>query len=237
MWNALVVDGDDERCNRLVGALTAEGIDVVTAASPGDVRRTVADTSPDIVLLSAAWLGAGGPAFCRTLRSVTPALIVVLGERGRDGDLVPFLDAGADHLVTMPWRLRETVARTRAALRRLPRPTSDAPDSLTFGSLVVDCSARRLLVDDEPIAMPRREFDLLELLVRNSSRVVTRAELLEALWGASTARSKTLDVHMRRLRLKLEAAGHNCRIVTVRGLGFRFEHGIVVEQPAGDATA
>ena len=172
--------------------------------------------------------GMSGTEVCRKLRAESSVPIIMVTARDSEIDKVVGLELGADDYVTKPYSTRELVARIRAVLRRGPEAESveEADDQLLKGGRVVmDIDRHTVLVDGQPVPMPLKEFDLLEYLMRNAGRVLTRGQLIDRIWGADyVGDTKTLDVHVKRLRSKIEAEPKRpTQLVTVRGLGYKFE--------------
>jgi two-component system response regulator RegX3 len=191
------------------------------------------ETAPDIILLDLMLPKISGIDVCRTIRSRSQVPIIMVTAKGTEIDTVVALEVGADDYVTKPYRLRELVARMRAVLRRAPGgPEANDSTSIEFGSdgiweangIKVDFDQRRVFVRDEEVHLRRKEFELLRLLVENSGRVLTRDVLIDRVWGTDyIGDTKTLDVHIKRLRSRIEADPSNpVLITTVRGVGYRF---------------
>jgi two-component system response regulator RegX3 len=166
---------------------------------------------------------------CRQLRARSAVPIIMVTAKSSEIDTVVGLEVGADDYVTKPYRMRELVARMRAALRRVPRtaphPVDDAELVYEVGDVRLDPDRHEVVVRGEPVALPLKEFELLELLLANAGRVLTRDTLISRIWGADyVGDTKTLDVHVKRLRNKVEAdPSAPTRIVTIRGLGYKYE--------------
>jgi two-component system response regulator MprA len=211
----LVVDDDAPIRRMLDRTLRAEGYDVVAAADGGAALAAVERAAPDLVVLDVAMPGLDGLAVCRRLRGKGLALpILLLTARDAVGDRVTGLDAGADDYVVKPFAAEELLARVRALLRR----GSEPEELLAHGDLVLDLRARSARRGGRPLELSGRELDLLELLLRNSRRVVTRELALERVWGGASAASlNVVDRYVSYLRRKL---GEPPLIETVRGTGF-----------------
>jgi two-component system, OmpR family, response regulator RegX3 len=169
--------------------------------------------------------GLSGTEVCRSLRAKSQVPIIIVTARDAEVDKVVGLELGADDYVTKPFSSRELVARIRAVLRRGAEPDELMTSTVQAGPVRMDVERHVVSVDGTQIPMPLKEFDLLELLLRNAGRVLTRGQLIDRVWGADyVGDTKTLDVHVKRLRSKIEPDPANPKyLVTVRGLGYKFE--------------
>jgi two-component system response regulator RegX3 len=169
--------------------------------------------------------GISGTEVCRIIRGKSSVPIIMLTAKDGEVDKVVGLELGADDYVTKPFSSRELLARVRAVLRRHGEPEELLPPTIEAGSVRIDIERHVVSVRGENITMPLKEFDLLEFLVRNSGRVLTRNQLIDRVWGADyVGDTKTLDVHIKRLRAKIEIDPSSpVHINTVRGLGYKFE--------------
>ncbi len=218
----LIVEDDDSIATNLARALSAYGYSSTRSANGADALALTADT--DLVLLDLGLPDMDGLEVCRQIRQADATLpIVMLTARQEEIDVVVGLDAGAVDYVTKPFRLAELLARVRAQLRR-PSVNHGAPP-LAVGDLLVDRLARRVWLDDEPVELRAKEFDLLAVLVAQAGSVVTREQLMSEVWDEHWFGStKTLDVHIAALRRKLDSGPDGLsRITTLRGVGYRFE--------------
>ena len=223
----LVVDDEQSYRDALSVALQREGFLAVTAADGVEALDRFEATKPALVLLDVMLPKVSGIDVCREIRSRSRVPIIMVTARSAEIDTVVGLEAGADDYVSKPFRLRELIARVRAALRRVPSDDEldDRPDLIEVGDVRLDAGRHEVFVRGEPIAVPLKEFDLLELLLLNAGRVLTRDVLIDRIWGPNYfGDTKTLDVHVKRLRTKIEKdpARPEC-IVTVRGVGYRYE--------------
>jgi two-component system response regulator RegX3 len=177
------------------------------------------------VLLDLMLPGLSGTEVCRQLRSRSGVPIIMLTAKDSEIDKVVGLELGADDYVTKPYSARELVARIRAVLRRGAEPEAVAGTALEAGPVRMDVDRHVVAVDGEQVSLPLKEFDLLELLLRNAGRVLTRGQLIDRVWGSDyVGDTKTLDVHVKRLRAKIEPDPANPKyLVTVRGLGYKLE--------------
>jgi two-component system response regulator RegX3 len=205
--------------------LRREGYETVVAADGVDALAEFDRAGADIVLLDLMLPGLSGTEVCRSLRARSSVPIIMLTAKDTEIDKVVGLELGADDYVTKPYSARELVARMRAVLRRGAEGESAVESTLAAGPVRLDVDRHVVAVDGHPVALPLKEFDLLELLLRNAGRVLTRGQLIDRVWGADyVGDTKTLDVHVKRLRAKLEPDPANPRhLVTVRGLGYKFE--------------
>lgn len=222
----LVVEDERDIADLVKHTLERSGETSVEIVASGDhALKAAAEHPPDLIVLDLNLPGLGGLEVCRLLRgraetSGTP--IIMLTARASEGDRVIGLDAGADDYVIKPFSPRELAARVRAVLRRGAREAGDPPPPAYRGShLVADFEAVSIAVDDVPVRLTRREFELLRFLVTNRNRVLSRDRLLERVWGYDRLiETRSVDVHVGRLRGKLGVAG--AQIETVVGLGYRF---------------
>jgi two-component system response regulator RegX3 len=231
----LILVVDDERSYReaLAVALQREGFLVETAADGPEAIARFEVARPSLVLLDVMLPKISGIDVCRELRSRSRVPIIMVTAKTGEIDAVVGLEVGADDYVTKPFRLRELIARVRAALRRSPadEDTSDDGDVvLEIDEVRLDAGRHEVFVRGLPVALPLKEFELLELLMANAGRVLTRDTLIDRVWGPNYfGDTKTLDVHIKRLRSKIESdPAHPRRIVTVRGVGYRYERAAAV---------
>ena len=208
-------------------ALAREGFEPHVAGTAARALELAASLEPDLILLDLHLPDGDGRDVCRTIRARSGVPIIILTARGTETDRIVGLELGADDYVVKPFSGAEVIARIRAVLRRAtPAATAAAePEApISIDGLHVDLAARRATLDDEELALSRKEFDLLAELVRNAGRVVTREDLMDRVWDENWFGStKTLDVHVRWLRGKLGETAENAHYLqTVRGVGFRF---------------
>jgi two-component system response regulator RegX3 len=224
----LVVDDEQSYRDALRIALEREGFRVEVAADGAEAIARFDAVRPALVLLDVMLPRITGIDVCRELRTRSQVPIIMVTARNAEIDAVVGLEVGADDYVTKPFRLRELVARVRAALRRGRGDDGSVaqPDEvLEIGDVRLDAARHEVAVRGERVALPLKEFELLELLLANAGRVLTRDVLIDRVWGPNYyGDTKTLDVHVKRLRAKVEDdPGHPARIVTVRGVGYRYE--------------
>jgi len=223
----LVVEDEESFSDALSYMLRKEGFEVAVAATGTGALTEFDRNGADIVLLDLMLPGMSGTDVCKQLRSRSSVPVIMVTARDSEIDKVVGLELGADDYVTKPYSARELIARIRAVLRR----GNDNDDSgigdgiLEAGPVRMDVERHVVSVNGEPITLPLKEFDLLEYLMRNSGRVLTRGQLIDRVWGADyVGDTKTLDVHVKRLRSKIEADPANpVHLVTVRGLGYKLE--------------
>ena len=223
----LLIEDEESFIEALVVGLKREGF-LVTVARDGIEGLSMFDrVRPDLVLLD-IWLPhKSGIDVCRELRLRTRVPIIMVTAKSGEIDTVVGLEVGADDYVTKPYRLRELVARMRAVLRRSPSADDGEPggDVLEIGGLRLDPDRHEVHLNGSQVPLPLKEFELLELLMSNAGRVLTRETLIDRIWGPHyVGDTKTLDVHVKRLRAKIEDdPGRPARITTIRGLGYKFE--------------
>ena len=225
MTRVLIVEDEDSFSDALSFMLRREGYEVFIAADGNTAITEFDKHGPDLVLLDLMLPGISGMEVCRIIRGKSTVPIIMLTAKDGEVDKVVGLELGADDYVTKPFSSRELLARVRAVLRRHGEPEELLPPTVESGSVRIDIERHVVSVRGEHITMPLKEFDLLEFLVRNSGRVLTRNQLIDRVWGADyVGDTKTLDVHIKRLRAKIEIDPSNpVHIHTVRGLGYKFD--------------
>ncbi len=225
MTRVLVVEDEDSFSDALSYMLRKEGFEVAIAVSGPDALETFERNGADLVLLDLMLPGLPGTEVCRELRSRSNVPVIMLTAKDSEVDKVVGLELGADDYVTKPFSSRELVARIRAVLRRRGDAEELAPAVLEAGPVRMDVERHIVSVGGRSVQLPLKEFELLEVLLRNAGRVLTRMQLIDRVWGADyVGDTKTLDVHVKRLRAKIEPSPSEPRyIVTVRGLGYKFE--------------
>ena len=225
MTRILVVEDEDSFSEALSFMLRKEGYDVVVAIDGPSALVEFERSGADLVLLDLMLPGIPGTEVCRQLRAKSTVPIIMLTAKDSEVDKVVGLELGADDYVTKPFSSRELLARLRAVLRRHSDVSEVAPTGLEAGPVRIDIERHTVSVRGVPVTLPLKEFDLLEVLVRNAGRVMTRGQLIDRVWGSDyVGDTKTLDVHMKRLRAKVEREpGAPEHLLTVRGLGYKFE--------------
>jgi two-component system response regulator RegX3 len=221
----LVVEDEESLSDPLSYMLRKEGFEVALADTGPAALEEFDRRGADLVLLDLMLPGLSGTEVCRALRSRSTVPVIMLTAKDSEVDKVVGLELGADDYVTKPYSARELVARIRAVLRRHGEPDELVSATIEAGPVRLDVDRHVVSVGGEPVSMPLKEFELLELLLRNAGRVLTRGQLIDRVWGSDyVGDTKTLDVHVKRLRAKVEPdPGSPRHIVTVRGLGYKFE--------------
>lgn len=224
----LVVEDESSYVEALTVGLTREGFRVVVATDGADALDRFDSVRPDVVLLDVMLPKVSGLDVCRQIRKKSQVPIIMVTAKGAEIDTVVGLEVGADDYVTKPYRMRELVARMNAVMRRRPAaPTAMemASGNLTVGGVSLDPDEHRVIVDGVEVALPLKEFELLHLLLANTGRVMSRDLLIDRVWGSDyVGDTKTLDVHVKRLRSRVEPDPANpTRITTIRGLGYKYE--------------
>ncbi len=225
MTRVLVVEDEESFSDALSYLLRKEGYDVAVAASGPEALAHFEHGGADLVLLDLMLPGLPGTEVCRQIRTRSAVPIIMLTAKDSEIDKVVGLELGADDYVTKPFSSRELLARVRAVLRRGAEPEPFVEATLEGGPVRMDVDRHVVTVDGRPVAMPLKEFELLELLLRNVGRVLTRVQLIDRIWGADyVGDTKTLDVHVKRLRSKIEPdPAEPKHLVTIRGLGYKFQ--------------
>jgi two-component system response regulator RegX3 len=227
LTSVLIVEDEESLADPLAFLLRKEGFEATVVADGPTALAEFDRAGADIVLLDLMLPGMSGTDVCKQLRAKSSVPVIMVTARDSEIDKVVGLELGADDYVTKPYSARELIARIRAVLRR-GADTDDlsAGDGvLESGPVRMDVERHVVSVNGEQITLPLKEFDLLEYLMRNSGRVLTRGQLIDRVWGADyVGDTKTLDVHVKRLRSKIEAdPGNPVHLVTVRGLGYKLE--------------
>ena len=227
MTRVLVVEDEESFREALEFMLSKEGFEVALAATGTDALVEFERSGADLILLDLMLPGMSGTEVCRTIRAKSKVPIIMVTAKADEVDKVVGLEIGADDYVTKPFSSRELVARIRAVLRR-NADFEEEPVVLTLevGPVRLDTERHKVSVRGEAISLPLKEFDLLELLMRNAGRVLTRGQLIDRVWGRNyVGDTKTLDVHIKRLRAKIEEEpAEPVHILTVRGLRYKFEN-------------
>jgi two-component system response regulator RegX3 len=221
----LVVEDEESYSDPLSYLLRREGYEVAVAETGPAALAQFDKNGADLVLLDLMLPGLSGVDVCRQLRQRSTVPVIMLTAKDSEIDKVVGLEIGADDYVTKPYSSRELLARIKAVLRRLAEPEELLPVTLEAGPVRMDVERHTVTVGGRATSLPLKEFELLEMLLRNAGRVLTRMQLIDRVWGSDyVGDTKTLDVHVKRLRAKIEPDPASPRhIVTVRGLGYKFE--------------
>ena len=226
MSRILVVEDEQSFSDALSFMLRKEGFDVAVADDGQVAVETFERDGADLVLLDIMLPGMSGTEVCRRIRTTSQVPIIMVTAKDSEIDKVVGLELGADDYVTKPFSSREPVARIRAVMRRrTAEPGSKSDVTLSAGNIEMDVERHVVTVDGETVKLPLKEFELLEVLMRNAGRVLTRGQLIDRVWGSDyVGDTKTLDVHVKRLRSKIEPEpAEPTVLVTVRGLGYKLE--------------
>ena len=222
----LVVDDEEHIAELISYNLTSNGYKVVIANNGIDAIKLAIEEKPNLILLDLMIPGKDGYDVCKDVRSnseIRNTPIIMLTAKSEEVDKILGLELGADDYITKPFSVRELLARVKAVLRRfsIVEPESNV---LTFGDLVADFDKREILVKDKKLDLTLKEFELLEILIRNKGKILTRDTLLDKIWGYEyIGETRTVDVHIRYLRKKIEADDKNPKFIeTIRGGGYRF---------------
>ncbi|MFQ6227934.1 response regulator [Nocardia sp. NPDC002869] len=228
MTSVLIVEDEESLADPLAFLLRKEGFEVTVVGDGPSALAEFDRSGADIVLLDLMLPGMSGTDVCKQLRTRSGVPVIMVTARDSEIDKVVGLELGADDYVTKPYSARELIARIRAVLRRGAGDDLDSGSEngvLEAGPVRMDVDRHTVLVNGKSVTLPLKEFDLLEYLLRNSGRVLTRGQLIDRVWGADyVGDTKTLDVHVKRLRSKIEAdPARPEHLVTVRGLGYKLE--------------
>ncbi len=226
MARILVVEDEETLAEAISFLLSKEGFDVAVAASGPEAVEVFDKSGADLILLDLMLPGLSGTEVCRQIRTKSSVPIIMLTAKDSEIDKVVGLELGADDYVTKPYSSRELIARIRAVLRRGEIQDAGGDEStLEVGPVRMDTDRHVITVNGEQVAIPLKEFELLEFLMRNAGRVLTRVQLIDRVWGSDyVGDTKTLDVHIKRLRAKIEKDPANPEhIQTVRGMGYKME--------------
>ena len=225
MTRVLVIEDEESFRDALKFMLSREGFDVTLAPNGAEGMKLFDSMNPDLVLLDLMLPEVSGTEVCKYIRSKSNTPVIMLTAKDTEIDKVVGLELGADDYVTKPFSTRELLARIKAVLRRGGEIEVDMVGAVEVGPIRMDVERHVLSVDGEAVSMPLKEFELLEFLMRNSGRVLTRGQLMDRVWGSDyVGDGKTLDVHVKRIRSKIEPDPANpVFLTTVRGLGYRFE--------------
>ena len=222
MFTILVVE-DDAPLQRMMSAfLGLNGFSVVGAANGEEALNAIDRVMPDLVIADVMMPVMDGWAVCREIRAESGVPIIMLTAKGETADRVSGLEMGADDYIVKPLEMPEVIARVRAVFRRMA--PDDAPEKLSFDNLVIDKQAYDLVIKGKRVDAPPKEIELLYFLASSPNRVFTRAQLLDDVWGFDYfGDTRTVDVHVKRLREKLEGVSDKWELKTVWGVGYKFE--------------
>ena len=226
MARILVVEDEETLSEAIAFLLGKEGFEVSVATSGPDAIAKFDKSGADLILLDLMLPGLSGTEVCRQIRAKSAVPIIMLTAKDSEIDKVVGLEIGADDYVTKPYSSRELIARIRAVLRRGElHDSADEGTTLEVGPVRMDTDRHVISVNGEVVSIPLKEFELLEFLMRNAGRVLTRMQLIDRVWGSDyVGDTKTLDVHIKRLRAKIEKDPANPEFIqTVRGMGYKME--------------
>ena len=226
MSSVLVVEDEQSLREPLVYILQREGFEVLEAADGPSALIEWQNGSPDLILLDLMLPGMSGVDVCREIRTRSNVPIIMVTAKDSEVDKVVGLEIGADDYVVKPYSTRELLARIKAVLRRgAVSDTNETRSVLEAGPVRLDTERHAVTVNGQPVTLPLKEFELLEYLMDNTNRVLTRGQIIDRVWGSNYyGDTKTLDVHVKRIRSKIEPDPANPKfIMTVRGLGYKFE--------------
>lgn len=226
MARILVVEDEESLAEAISFLLSKEGFDVAIAADGPSAIELFDKGGADLILLDLMLPGLSGTEVCRQIRSKSAVPIIMLTAKDSEIDKVVGLEIGADDYVTKPYSSRELIARIRAVLRRGEMVDSSLDTGvLSVGPVHLDADRHIISVNGQQVSLPLKEFELLEFLMRNAGRVLTRMQLIDRVWGSDyVGDTKTLDVHIKRLRAKVEVDPANPELIqTVRGMGYKME--------------
>ena len=224
MTRVLVVEDEESYSDALAYMLRKEGFEVAIASTGPEALAEFDRAGADIVLLDLMLPGLPGTEVCRQIRQTSNVPVIMVSAKDEEVDKVVGLELGADDYITKPYSPRELVARIRAVLRR-GQEVDLAPPTLEAGPVRMDVERHIVTVGGVDARLPLKEFELLEMFLRNTGRVLTRGQLIDRVWGSDyVGDTKTLDVHVKRLRSKIESdPAQPTYLITVRGLGYKFE--------------
>ena len=225
MTRILVVEDEESFSDALSFLLRREGFEVSVAGTGPDALVEFDRSGADLVLLDLMLPGLSGTEVCRSIRTKSQVPVIMLTAKDGEVDKVVGLEIGADDYVTKPFSSRELIARIRAVLRRRGETEPAAPAAVEAGPVRMDVERHVVTVNGDGVTLPLKEFELLEFLLRNAGRVLTRGQLIDRVWGSDyVGDTKTLDVHVKRLRSKIEPdPAVPKHLLTVRGLGYKYE--------------
>ncbi|HUX69964.1 MAG TPA: response regulator transcription factor [Cellulomonadaceae bacterium] len=241
MTRILLVEDEESYRDPLTYQLTREGYDVIAVGNGLDALEAFDADGADLVLLDLMLPGLSGTEVCRRLRSRSNVPVIMLTAKDSEIDKVVGLEIGADDYVTKPYSFRELLARVRAVLRRQQAPAVDddaGEGLLEVGPVRLDVERHTVTIADRAVSFPLKEFELLEFLMRNAGRVLTRGQLIDRVWGSNyVGDTKTLDVHVKRVRAKIEEdPATPLLLLTVRGLGYKLVDDDAAGRSGGDGV-
>lgn len=225
----MLVEDEEAFIEALQVGLAREGFEVVVARDGAEALAKFDGWNPDIMLLDVMLPKVSGTDVCREIRKTSQVPIIIVSAKGSEVDAVVGLEVGADDYIVKPYRLRELVARMRAVMRRSTLTQTEIDDvgfgAIRVGDVSIDPERHVVTIRDEVAKLPLKEFELLYVLMANAGKVMTRENLIDRVWGSDYfGDTKTLDVHIKRLRSKVESDPANpVNIVTIRGLGYKYE--------------
>ena len=226
----LVVDDEEYIVELLTYNFMGAGYDVISANDGLEALKLIYEERPDIILLDLMLPGKDGLDICKEIRSnkeIANIPVIMLTAKSEELDKILGLELGADDYVTKPFSVREVIARVKALLRR-SGTVENFSEEVTYGDLVANFEKREIKIKDKVIELTLKEFELLEVLIRNKGKILTRERLLEKIWGYEyIGETRTVDVHIRYLRKKVEEDDKNPKLIeTIRGVGYRFNPNI-----------
>lgn len=219
--NVLIVEDEPAYVEALRIAIEIEGMESTAVMDGREAIKEFRANSFDVVLLDLMLPSVSGLDVLRTIRNESAVPVVVVSAKDAESDVVTALELGADDYLTKPYSARELIARLRAVARRVS--AIEPAHTLTLGSVSLDVDRYQLIVAGRVFDLPRKEFEVMTMLMERSGRIVTRDRILDEVWGLGWGDTKSLDQHIRRLRRKLEEDDRAPRIVTIRGVGYRLE--------------
>ena len=219
--NILIVEDEPAYVEALRITMEVEGFDATAVMDGRDAIRQFRAAPYDVVLLDLMLPSVSGLDVLRSIRKESQTPVIVVSAKDAESDVVAALELGADDYLTKPYSVRELLARIRAVARRAA--SLELAESITFGSVSLDSDRYQLTVGASVFDLPRKEFEVMQMLIERSGRIVTRDRILDEVWGLHWGDTKSLDQHIRRLRRKLEQDADAPRIVTIRGVGYRLE--------------
>lgn len=219
--NILIVEDEPAYVEALRITMEVEGFDATAVMDGRDAIRQFRAAPYDVVLLDLMLPSVSGLDVLRSIRKESQTPVIVVSAKDAESDVVAALELGADDYLTKPYSVRELLARIRAVARRAA--SLAVAESITFGSVSLDADRYQLTVGASVFDLPRKEFEVMRMLIERSDRIVTRDRILDEVWGLHWGDTKSLDQHIRRLRRKLEQDAEAPRIVTIRGVGYRLE--------------